>query len=332
MTFGREAPRIMLMRQSNKRVSALDKRILEFMKSVDRFELMQIFVRIAETGSLTAAARSLRVSQPSASRRLKQLESLLGVQLIRRSTHRLTLTNAGRQFLEDARSILAEWDNAAEFLKSERNELRGPIRIAAPVGLGQALFAKIASQFLRLHPAVSFDWRLTDEPIDMVAGGYDLWIRAGPVEEPSLVVKDLCHIKRTVVAAAESPPATSPADLETRAAVLQITYVGRETTLKGPKKQTRALKLNPAFITDNLNAAIVAVTEGVGYAILPIWAVQDDLKSGRLVELCPAWKPSSLKLSIAYPTTRYRPVRINAFIEYLQNEIPHTGGGIVATL
>jgi DNA-binding transcriptional LysR family regulator len=318
------------MRNANKHASPAED--FASMKSADRFELMQLFVRIAETGSLSAAARSLRVSQPSVSRRLKQLESLLAVQLIRRTTHKLTLTNAGRQFLEDARSILAEWDNAAEILKSERNELKGPIRIATPVGLGQTLLAKIASRFLRRHPAVSIDWRLTDEPVDMVAGGYDLWIRAGPVEEPSLIVKELWQIRRTVVAAAEAPPAASPRELESRTAVLQITYVGRETTLRGPKKQTRALKLSPAFITDNLNAAIVAVREGVGYGILPVWAVQEDLKSGQLIELCPAWKPSSLKLSVVYPTSRYRPIRINAFIEFLRNEIPKTGAGIVAAL
>ena len=300
------------------------------MRVSDRFELMRLFVRIAEAGSLSAAACSLKLSQPSASRQLKHLESLLGTQLIQRSTHELTLTDAGSRFLDDAKSLLGYWENATETLRLERDQLRGLIKVAAPVAIGQTLLAKIASQFLLQHPAVSIDWRLINEPVDLIAGGYDLWIRAGEISDPGLIVRDLWRIERSIVAAAGSVSATNPNALENCPAVQVVTYVSSEVPLLGPRKQTKTLKLKPAFTTNNIDAAIVAVREGVGYGILPLWAVQDDLDAGRMIQVCPEWQPPFLKLSIAYPPGRYRPVRVNAFIRRLRNDIPKTGAGIVA--
>jgi molybdate transport repressor ModE-like protein len=301
------------------------------MKTSDRFEFMRLFVRIAETGSLSAAAQSVGVSQPTASRQLKQLEQLLGVQLIRRSTHDLALTDAGNRFLEDARTMLADWETSIDTLRDEREELKGLIRVAVPVALGQTILATVASRFLVRHPAVTIDWRLIDEPGDLAAGGYDLWIRAGQVRQLGLVVRHLWRIDRTIVAAAGFPDITHPKALEPLPSVVLFTYVPDEVPLTGPRNRKVSLKVRPAFNTDNIYAAIVAVREGVGYGILPFWAVQDDLDSGRLVQICPGWHPPFLMLSVAYPPSRYRPVRITAFVNHLRAELPKAGAGIVAT-
>lgn len=301
------------------------------MKTLDRFELMRLFVRIAETGSLSAAAQSLGVSQPTASRQLRQLEALLGIQLARRSTHDLALTDAGKRFLEDARAMLADWETSIDTLRNEREELTGLIRVAVPIALGQTILATIASRFLVRHPAVTIDWRLTDQPGDLAAGGYDLWIRAGPVRQLDLVVRHLWRIERTIVAAKGFRAITSPKALEPLPAVVLFTFVPDEVPLTGPRSRKVVLKVRPAFNTDNIYAAIEAVREGVGYAILPYWAIQDDLDSGRLIELCPQWHPPFLMLSVAYPPARYRPVRISAFVDHLRTELPKAGAGIVAT-
>ena len=301
------------------------------MKTLDRFEFMRLFVRIAETGSLSAAAQSVGISQPTASRQLKQLEALLGVQLIRRSTHDLALTDAGNRFLEDARTMLADWETSIDTLRNEREELKGPIRVAVPVALGQTILATIASRFLVRHPAVNIDWRLIDEPGDLAAGGYDLWIRAGPVRQLGLVVRHLWRIDRTIVAAPGMQAVAHPRMLEPLPSVVLFTFVPDEVPLTGPRHRKAVLKVRPAFNTDNIYAAIVAVREGVGYGILPFWAVRDDLDSGRLIELCPAWHPPHLMLSVAYPTSRYRPVRISAFVNHLRMELPKAGAGIVAS-
>jgi DNA-binding transcriptional LysR family regulator len=299
-------------------------------KTLDAFELMRLFVRIAETGSLTTAAQSLAISQPTASRQLKQLEQLLGAQLMRRSTHELTLTDSGNHFLEDARAMLAHWETSLDTLRNERSELTGLIRVAAPVGVGQTILATIASRFVVRHPAVTIDWRLTNQPCDLVAGGYDLWLRAGPIRQLDLIVRHLWRVGRTIVAAKDFAPVAHPRALESLPSVMLFTFVPDEVPLTGPRNRMARLKIKPTFKTDNIYAAIEAVREGVGYAILPYWAIQDDLDAGRLVEVCPGWHPPEVILSVAYPPSRYRPLRISAFVDYLRTELPKTGAGIVA--
>jgi molybdate transport repressor ModE-like protein len=301
------------------------------MKTADRFEFMRLFVRIAETGSLSAAAQSLGVSQPTASRQLKQLEQMLGVQLVRRSTHDLGLTDAGKRFFEDARDLLADWEASIDTLRNAREELTGLIRVAVPVALGQTILATIASRFLVRHPGVTIDWRLTDQPGDLVAGGYDLWIRAGPVRQLGLIVRHLWQIERTIVATPSFHLVSNPKALERQRAVRLFTFVPDEVPMTGPRNRMVTLRVKPAFDTDNIYAAIEAVREGVGYGILPYWLIQPDLDSGRLIEICPGWHPPLLMLSVAYPPSRYRPVRISAFVDYLRTELPNAGAGISAT-
>jgi molybdate transport repressor ModE-like protein len=301
------------------------------MKTADRFEFMRLFVRIAQTGSLSAAAQSLGVSQPTASRQLKQLESMLGVQLVRRSTHDLGLTDAGKRFFEDARALLADWEASIDTLRNAREELTGLIRVAVPVALGQTILATIASRFLVRHPGVTIDWRLIDQPGDLVAGGFDLWIRAGPVRQLGLIVRHLWQIERTILATPEFRTVNTPKALERLRAVRLSTFVPDEVMMTGPRERKVMLKVKPAFDTDNIYAAIEAVREGVGYGILPYWAIQQDLDCGRLIEICPGWHPPFLMLSVAYPPSRYRPVRISAFVDYLRAELPNAGVGISAT-
>lgn len=148
---------------------------------IDRIELMRLFVRIAETRPLSGAGRALGISQPSSSRQLKQLEVLLGVQLVQRSTHDLVLTDAGEQFLPVASQLLNLGEGATETARLSRDEYRGPIRVAVPVAIGQTILADIAAHFLLEHRGITLDWRLIDEPGDLSAGGYDLWIKAGPI-------------------------------------------------------------------------------------------------------------------------------------------------------
>src|SRR6478752_915149 len=154
------------------------------LKTLDGFELMRLFVRIAETGSLSAAAQSLAISQPTA-----------------------------------------------------RRELTGSIRVAVPVAVGQTILATIASRFLVRHPAVTIDWRLTDQPGDLVAGGYDLWLRAGPIRQLDLIVRHLWRVARTIVAAKGFAAVAHPKALENLPSVVLFTFVPDEVSLTGPRNR-----------------------------------------------------------------------------------------------
>jgi DNA-binding transcriptional LysR family regulator len=285
---------------------------------VDRIELMRLFVRIAETRSLSGAARALGISQPSSSRQLKQLEVHLGVQLVQRSTHDLVLTDAGEQFLPVAIEVLNLWDGSTETARLGRAQYRGPIRVAVPVAIGQTILADIAARFLLEHPDITLDWRLIDEPGDLAAGGYDLWIRAGPIRDETLIVHELGRTERTIVGNASQSRVKRPPELNSRNAVQLVTFMTRHIPLETRDGRSTTLRLRPAFVTDNIYAALVAIKKGVGYGILPYWLVNPELKAGTLVELCPKWRPPAVTLHIAYPQARFRPARVTKFIDYLR--------------
>lgn len=295
---------------------------------VDRFELMRLFVRIVETRSVSAAGRVLGLSQPSASRQLKQLETMLGVQLVQRSTHELVLTDAGEKFFSASTEMLANWDSAAEAAQAGRDEFHGPIRVAVPVAIGHTVLADIAARFLLDHPGITLDWRLVDEPGDLAAEGYDVWVRAGPVADESLIVHHLRQTERTIVAKADHPRIQHPSELNRHNAVQLVTYVTRNVILETADGRSVTVKLKPVFATDNIYAALGAVRRGVGYAILPYWVIQKYLEAGSLIELCPEWRPPAVRLCIAYPQTRFRPVRVRLFIDYLRKQLLQDDGRV----
>ena len=281
---------------------------------------MRLFVAIADRGSLSAAARQLGLSQPSVSRQLKQLETLLEAQLVWRTSSEFALTDAGENFLVRARGMLEDWDAITDTMAAHNQDLHGPIRIAAPVASGQTVLAQIAIDFMLRHPGVTIDLHLTEDPGDLAAGNYDVWIKAGAIQDTSLIVRKLLHGDRAIVGRARQQPVAHPRELEHRNAVLLLNYVTRELPLANGQGQTFKLRMTVSFSTDNTFAALLAVKEGVGFGVLPLWLTERFLAAGILVDLCPGWHPPPVILSLAYPQSRFRPVRVKTFIDFVQAE------------
>jgi len=289
---------------------------------LDRFDLMRLLVRIAETGSLTAAGRSLGLSQPSASRQLRALEAELGTQLVMRSTHDLTFTEAGQEFLENAKRMLAAWEAAVETASADTGTLKGTIRVAAPMGLGQTVLADIAGNFVAQHSEVSLDWQLVDEPGDLVREGFDLWIRVGPVRDESLIVRSIQTIDRVIVASPKAEiTCNSPRDLADHPAVILGPYVGSEIALSDLGGDCFVLAPFARITTDNIFVARRLVLQGYGYSILPLWLVEDGIADDSLIHLCPGWTAPPLTLSLVYPQSRYRPARVEALMWHIRKSM-----------
>lgn len=299
----------------------------------DRLDLVTLLARIAETKSLSAAARAIGMSQPSASRLLKQLEGLVGATLVHRSPSQdITLTTAGERFLASARELVSGWDQAVADVRAERDRLEGPLRVVAPVAAGQDLLAKIAARFIRANPGVTFEWRLSDDAVDPTPGGYDLWIRAGDMPTDDLVVREIWRIERAIVAAPSWPRIDHPSGLLSDQAVRLTTFTPQAVELTRRDGETFQLRQYSVFMTDNLFAARAAVLEGVGYAVLPLWAVQDRLERRVLVRLCSDWSPPSVTLALAYAPTPSRPRRLTEFLAFAKAELTRAGGLGVAFL
>ena len=166
-----------------------------------RLEDMELFARVVERGSLSAAARDLGLSKSLVSRRLGQLEDRLGARLVNRTTRRLALTDIGREFNERARRVLLEAEDAEACARDASMELSGRVRIAAPVSFGARHLAPALAAFLADHPRVEVELELNDRFVDLVGEGYDLAIRSGQLEDSSLIVRPIAEARIQLAAA-----------------------------------------------------------------------------------------------------------------------------------
>ncbi|HEY9737018.1 MAG TPA: LysR family transcriptional regulator [Trichocoleus sp.] len=294
-------------------------------KSLDRLTLLQTFVRIADAGSISAAARDLGLSQPSVSRQLAELESRLKAQLMRRTTHSLVLTEAGAELLADARRLLDDWEALEEKHTAAGETVRGRLKVVAPIALGQLYLADIALQFQQAYPLVSLSWQLEDHAIRFAEVGCDCWIKVGAVPDESLVVEPLGQVERIVVAA----PSLFRADdgPGNPAAVEALPWVALEPFESGRIPLTslagEAVVITPSvqMTTNNIFVLRRAAVAGLGAAVLPRWFVEEDLKNRQLVNVLPGWQAPKLTIHAAYLPGRRQPRRLRSFLEILRNSV-----------
>lgn len=291
--------------------------------------MLETFVRIADAGSISAAARDLGLSQPSVSRQLAELESRLKAQLMRRNTHSLALTDAGRDLLADARQILDSWEVLAEKHLSAKTNVRGKLKVVAPVALGQQHLVRIACEFQSQHPAVSITWELEDHPIRFAEKGCDCWIKIGPVPDETLIVRRIGSVDRVLVASKafvkENGMPGSPKAAERLPLLSLDPFEGGRVPLS---KGSRSIEVAPPVTmrTNNVYAMKEATRLGLGMAVLPVWFISDELKRGALIDVLPGWKAPSLDIHLAYLPGKHQPLRLRAFIDLLETSVSKFAG------
>ncbi|MBK9116805.1 MAG: LysR family transcriptional regulator, partial [Betaproteobacteria bacterium] len=165
---------------------------------MDKLRAMAAFVRIVDAGSLTAAADTLDVSQPSMVRTLAALEEAVGVRLINRTTRRMALTDEGREYYERCKLVLAAVDEAEASLTARRTEPRGRMRITSSVTFGRALLAPLVIDFMAAHPQLRVELMLLDRVIDLVEEGIDVGVRLAHLPDSSLVAVPVGETRRVV--------------------------------------------------------------------------------------------------------------------------------------
>lgn len=292
-------------------------------KTSDRLTLLNTFVRIAEGGSISSAARYLGISQPSASRHLVELESQLQTQLMIRNTHSLILTDSGKELLSDARSLLESWESLHEKHINSQTKVKGTIKVIAPVALGQIHLAKIATDFQLTHPEVKLTWELDDSQIKFTESGCDCWIKVGNIEDETLIVKPTASAVRKLVASPELLKKNKSLNIQQVSTLPMITLQpfegGRVPLTKG--KNTRSLAFNSAMETNNIFSAKEACLRGLGVSVMPLWFITSELKTGELVDVLPDWFAPELDINIAYLPNKFKPMRLNLFIDHITARI-----------
>ena len=279
-------------------------------------EELRAFVEVADAGGVTAAAKRLGISKSMVSRRLVRLEAELGVQLLARTTRGAALTEAGVTFRDHAARVTAEIDLAKDTIMPA-GELRGRLRIAAPLSFGPTHFAPILAEMAERHPALHVHASYTDRHVDLVAEGFDCAIRVGLLSDSNLIARKIGALYAKYVATPayiekHGFPET-PEELVTHQALMQ----GTETWPAVDGEKVIAIRPQGRFKADNGVALVAAALAGIGIAVLPVELIKDHLASGALVEIMPRYPVPVLGIYVVRPPGQHPSRKIRVLTEML---------------
>ncbi|WP_447853937.1 LysR family transcriptional regulator [Enterobacter mori] len=311
-------------------VKRMTEESMKRVERIDRVELMRTFVRIVETGSLSAAARQLSTTQATVSRRLQSLETLLGARLLLRTTHATRLTDDGERCYQHARRVIDSWLALEDEVGQAEDEPVGVLRVRAPHAFGQEQLLKPLTEFLQRYPQLSVEWMLNDKSVDFLSDNIDCAIRVGAEVDPATVSVQLAEVPRSIVASpallARFPKVSKPEDLQALPWIAISTFYQRHVELFDGAAQPTRIAISPRLSTDSLYVARNTALTGLGVALVSSWTVKEDIQEGRLIPLLPEWQPTALPVHLVYPWSRYYPARLRRFLEMMKQVMPGIAG------
>ena len=292
---------------------------------MDRLGELSAFVEVARRQSFAQAAQQLGRHPSAVSRAVAALEGRLGVRLLQRTTRRVALSAAGRDYFKRCEALLAEFEGADAEVRDLGASLRGTLRVSAATGSGQTLLAPILADFLIAHPLLSLDLQLTNRYVDLVEEGYDLALRVGALTDSRLVVRRLAPSRRILIAS----PAylehhgnpRQPRQLEEHAClVLDIGAHPQRWELESGRTRA-AHEVRGPMHSNNALALLSACRGGLGIALLPEFVALAALAEGTLRRVLPAWGSAEQAIFAVYPTARFIPAKVRAFVDFVATRL-----------
>jgi DNA-binding transcriptional LysR family regulator len=292
---------------------------------MDRLREMELFVRVVETGSFSAAARDLKLGQPGVSKVIVGLEERLGVRLLVRSTRRLSPTEAGMVFYEHALRAIAEANEADAAAQGTGTGLKGRLRICSPVTFGRLHLVPKLGTFLDAHPELRLELVMDDRLIDLVAENIDAALRLGTLPDSALKARKLAQADRLVVAtpgylSRRGAPIT-PADLLEHDGIIYGQNSGGQEWLFRRGTSETSIRLRTRLTLSAAEGVREAVLAGHGFAITSRWMFAPELASGAVVPVVTEWTLSPMDLWVIYPSGRLTSAKARAFVQWFQATI-----------
>lgn len=298
----------------------------------DAFALLPAFVAVVEAGSFSGAARQLGSSKSALSKKVSQLEQLLGCQLLYRTTRSLTLTEAGDRYFETVRHAVRLASDGEDAIGALQAAPRGLLRVTVPMVYGRRHIAPLIPDFLARHPEVQLQLEMSDAQQDLVAEGFDVAVRIGALEDSSLIARRLAPCHSTLCAApaylARAGSPRTPRDLEAHNCLFYSLFRGgTQWRLQGPEGEV-AITPRGNFEVNNSDAIHTALLAGVGIGNMPDFIVGDDLAAGRLVPLLPAHALPEHGIWCVYPRRHHLPAKVGAWLAFLEERLGQPSDGI----
>ena len=284
-------------------------------------ENMQVFVRVVELGSLSAAGRHLRLSPAVVSHRLQQLENHLGVRLLNRTTRQVQPTEQGSAYYEACQEVIAALAHAESVVAESGGTPRGNLRVTAPLGFGRRILAPLIPEFLRRYPQLDVRLRLSDHLLDLVKEGVDVAVRVAVLRDSSFVMHKVADCRRVLCAA----PAylerhglpRLPDDLFQHNCLL-LRFPGSQQftwTLNGPDGPVK-LALAGRLDADDGDVLTGWAVAGQGIVMKPAFEVAEHLRTGALVLVLEDFPPEPATLAVLYPSRQLLPAKVRAFVDF----------------
>src|SRR5271165_1848816 len=253
---------------------------------MDRLEAMSILVKAVETGSLSAAARSLAVPLATVSRKVSELEAHLKTRLLNRSSRRLTLTDAGRSYVAACRRILEDVEEAERAASGEYSAPKGDLIITAPIVFGRLHVLPIAMEFLKAYPDIDIRMVLADRVVNLLEDHVDLALRIGALPDSSLVATRVGSIRRVTCGSpayfAERGTPKSPNDIRTHDCITFDGLASTDAWTFTMGKSSATVAIHSRFIVNTAEAAIDAAVAGIGITRVLSYQIADGLRTGAL--------------------------------------------------
>jgi DNA-binding transcriptional LysR family regulator len=285
---------------------------------------LECFVRSAEAGSFSEAARRLGMSSAAVGKNVARLEIELGVRLFHRSTRSLTLTEAGRRFLEEVSGGLASIQSAVANLASAEGQPAGVLKVSMGNGFGRTYMVPMLAPFLARYPAIAPDWHFDNRQVDLIREGFDAAIGGGIELPPGLVARELAPAHRVLVAAPtfqdDKPKLLSPSDLAAFDGIyIRSPQTGRIRTwpLRNRSNQQAAVTMRVRMTMSDPEAACESAQQGLGIALVSLPNALPYLHSGALVRVLPDWYADGGALSLYFAAQKLLPAKTRVFVDYV---------------
>ncbi|HET9955530.1 MAG TPA: LysR family transcriptional regulator [Polyangiaceae bacterium] len=285
---------------------------------MDHLESLRLFVKVAETGSFSQAARRAGCSASAATRAIGSLEARLEAQLLHRTTRRVSLTEGGERFLQDCRRILLDLERAEASVSRAAEELSGPLSVTASVMFGRLFIAPIAVSFLELFPKVQLRLMLVDHLVDMMAEGIDVAVRIAELPDSSLSATRVGSVRRVVCASpdylAQHGEPRSPADLANHEAI-QYAGGGPQRWSFHWKNRTRVVSPKMRMTVNSTEVATQFAVAGLGLTRALVYQLVPELRAGKLKIILTKYEPPAVPIHVLHRERPRTSHKVRAFVD-----------------
>jgi len=285
-------------------------------------EEIQAFIQIVNSGTITAAAAQLQLAKSAVSRRLAEMEEQLGVELFHRSTRKLSLTDSGRGFYQRCVQILEDLTEAEHSVSQLHQEIRGQIKVAAPLSFGVMHLGPAIIDFQRQHPGITFDIDFNDRQVDLIQEGFDVGIRIAKLKDSSLMARRIAEL--SIVACAspdylrEHGEPKTPEELQQHSCIV-YSYNPRPDQWEFRDKHDKltSVRINKVIMANNGEFMRDAAVAGLGIIRQPTFIAYEHIAAGKLVPILQNYNMIMINAYAIYPPTRHLSRRVRQFVDFL---------------